>query len=210
MSCLTTKPTKWLCAQRRLRSAWASTQSDQSSLSAWRKLGSLATDAQADLSLRWVHSHFVGFVTRQLILEVSSYQKSASFTNQLSWPPLFKFGFGFYSMPRLFYSFWAKSIVRWHKNMRSPRKNTWPPASRTWLVRMWPELGSIPQWWDEMTSDLERWRLASLTTRQQGPPFLSLLTALIQCINLLEGKGRVEFFSVQSLSLFTLQCHTIF
>ena len=27
-----TKPTKWLCAQQRLRSAWASTQSDQSSL----------------------------------------------------------------------------------------------------------------------------------------------------------------------------------
>ena len=40
-----TKPTKWLCAQQRLRSAWASAQSDQSSLSlsAWRKLGSLAT-----------------------------------------------------------------------------------------------------------------------------------------------------------------------
>ena len=61
------------------RSAWASAQSDQSSLSAWRKLGSLAThwvhsedwsdwvDAQADLSLRWVHSHFVGFVMRRLI-----------------------------------------------------------------------------------------------------------------------------------------------
>ena len=29
-----------LCTQQRLRSAWASTQSDQSSLSAWRKLGS--------------------------------------------------------------------------------------------------------------------------------------------------------------------------
>ena len=27
---LVTKPTKWLCAQRRLRSAWASAQSDQS------------------------------------------------------------------------------------------------------------------------------------------------------------------------------------
>ena len=27
---LVTKPTKWLCAQQRLRSAWASTQSDQS------------------------------------------------------------------------------------------------------------------------------------------------------------------------------------
>ena len=29
-SCLVTKPSKWLCAQRRLRSAWASVQSDQS------------------------------------------------------------------------------------------------------------------------------------------------------------------------------------
>ena len=34
MSHLMTKPTKWLCAQRRLRSAWASAQSDQSSLCA--------------------------------------------------------------------------------------------------------------------------------------------------------------------------------
>ena len=38
-----TKPTKWPCAQRRLRPAWASAQSDQSSLSAWRQLGSFAT-----------------------------------------------------------------------------------------------------------------------------------------------------------------------
>ena len=37
-----TKPTKWLCAQRRLRSAWAPSLM-KSSLSAWRKLGSLAT-----------------------------------------------------------------------------------------------------------------------------------------------------------------------
>ena len=38
------KPTKWVCAQRRLRSAWASAQSDQkSSLSTWSNLGSLAT-----------------------------------------------------------------------------------------------------------------------------------------------------------------------
>ena len=39
-----TKPTKRLCAQRKLRSAWSS----QSSLSAWRKEGSLAT--------HWAHS----------------------------------------------------------------------------------------------------------------------------------------------------------
>ena len=70
---LMTKPTKWLCAQRRLRSAWASTQSDQSLLSTWRKLGSLAThwahsedwsdwtDVQADLSLRWAHISFCLF-----------------------------------------------------------------------------------------------------------------------------------------------------
>ena len=66
------------CVQQRLRSAWASTQSDQSLLSAWRKLGSLAThwvhselwsdwaDAH-DLSLHWTHSHIVGFVMRWLI-----------------------------------------------------------------------------------------------------------------------------------------------
>ena len=62
MSRLMTKTTKWLCAQRRLRSNWASAQSDQktqinlgicpvwseSSLSARRKLGSLAT--------HWAHS----------------------------------------------------------------------------------------------------------------------------------------------------------
>ena len=34
LSRLMTKPTKWLCAQRRLRSAWASAQSDQSTLCA--------------------------------------------------------------------------------------------------------------------------------------------------------------------------------
>ena len=37
-----------MCTKRRLRSAWASAQSDQSSLSAWRKLGYLAT--------HWAHS----------------------------------------------------------------------------------------------------------------------------------------------------------
>ena len=57
-----------------IRPVWS-----ESSLSAWRKLGPLAThwahsedwsewaDAQADLSLRWAHSHIVGFVTRRLI-----------------------------------------------------------------------------------------------------------------------------------------------
>ena len=38
------------------------------------------------------------------------------------------------SSSRLFHPLWAKSVVRWGKNGRSPRKTTWPPASRTWFV----------------------------------------------------------------------------
>ena len=50
MSHLMIKPTKWVCAQQRLRSVWASK---------WR-LWSDWADAQADLSPQWAHSHFVG------------------------------------------------------------------------------------------------------------------------------------------------------
>ena len=70
-----------MCAQRRLSSAWAFAQSDQSSLSAWRKLVSLATNwAHSESSdqtgrmprLIWVFAghtwHFIGFVTRRPIL----------------------------------------------------------------------------------------------------------------------------------------------
>ena len=49
-----TKLTKWLCVQRRLRSHWV--------------------DAQADLSLRWVHTHFVGFVMSWLIYAITTSQ----------------------------------------------------------------------------------------------------------------------------------------
>ena len=78
-----TKPTKWLRAQRRqislaIRPIWL-----ESSLSAWRNLGSLAThsahyedwsdwaNAQADTSLRWAHTHFVGFVMSWLKYQIS-------------------------------------------------------------------------------------------------------------------------------------------
>ena len=73
-----------LCAKRRLRSDSASDQSDQSSLSPWSCIGSLATlertaktlisraHARADLSLRWAHmSCFVSFV----VLWLSCYLK---------------------------------------------------------------------------------------------------------------------------------------
>ena len=69
-----------LCAQRILRSAWASAQSEQSLLSAWRKVGSLAThkvhSKDYDQTVRMPRlisvfigrtRHFVGFVMLWLI-----------------------------------------------------------------------------------------------------------------------------------------------
>ena len=123
-----TKPTKWVCApQRRLRSAWASAQSDQSSLSAWRNLGPLAThwahsensdqtgwsEGQADPSLCWVHTHFVGFVMRWPQSEPKS-----EFIFSVLWKSWclqtasqgIIFVVEFYSPPRLCCSLQAKSI----------------------------------------------------------------------------------------------------
>ena len=94
-----TKPTMWLCAQRRLRSAWASAQSDQSLSFALKwvakdtsflhadsedsdqpGLWSDWADAQADLSLRWAPTHFVGFVTRQLIFEQAGLRHTSNWS----------------------------------------------------------------------------------------------------------------------------------
>ena len=51
----------WVFAVR-MKKAWALSYP----LSAQRRLWSDWADAQADLSLRWMHSHFVGFVVRRL------------------------------------------------------------------------------------------------------------------------------------------------
>ena len=83
---------------RRLRSAGASTQSGQSSLSTWKYIGFLAShwahcidwsdwaDAQADLSLLWVHRSFcVFFFMKQLpwfwwhMASLSKWQKMTVF-----------------------------------------------------------------------------------------------------------------------------------
>ena len=79
ISHLTTKPTKWLCAQRRVRSAWASAQSDQSSLCAqWVAKDPSFLHADSEDSdqtgwmprLIWVFAgrtcHFVDFDMRRL------------------------------------------------------------------------------------------------------------------------------------------------
>ena len=72
--------------------------------------------------------------------------------------------FGFYCPSRLVHSFWAEPItrwgVRWGENGRSPRKkNTWPSASRTWLV------SHVIRARLEPTAARWRQRSESLTTR---------------------------------------------
>ena len=66
-----TNTAKWLWAQRRLRSAWAVRMKKAwvlgYPLSVQRRLWSDRTYAQADLSLCWGHTHFVGFVMSWLI-----------------------------------------------------------------------------------------------------------------------------------------------
>ena len=66
-----TKPTKWLCGQRRCKSAWAFARSDHSLQCALIKESSFlhadsddwsnSKDAQADLSLHWAHKPFCWF-----------------------------------------------------------------------------------------------------------------------------------------------------
>ena len=72
MSHLMTKPTMWLCAQRRLTSAWASAQSDQSlhcpheeNLDPQLPIERTAETDQTGGGC-WAHSHFIGFVMRRL------------------------------------------------------------------------------------------------------------------------------------------------
>ena len=82
------KPTKWVCAQRRLRSAWASIQSDQSSLSAWRKLWSLATHwARSEDSDQtgWMPRLIWVFAGRTLISLVLSCRGSNTFQHPHSY-----------------------------------------------------------------------------------------------------------------------------
>ena len=77
-----TKQTEWLCAQRRLRSSWTSAQSDQSSLPAWRNLGSLTTywahSEDSDQTGRMPRLIWV-FAGHTLILLVLTYRGSNGF-----------------------------------------------------------------------------------------------------------------------------------
>ena len=116
-------------AHRRLRSAWEYAQSDQSSLSAWRKLVSLAThwvhsidwtdwvDAQADLSLRWVHTSLSWFchVVAQMLNSspfLSFWQYCCKGISQLTYSPSPNAcGWG-RNVNSLFYVSWSRLNLR--------------------------------------------------------------------------------------------------
>ena len=90
-----TKPIKWhICPAKTQISLGIRPDWSESSLSAWRKVGSLAThwahsedwsdwaDAQADLSLRWAHTHFVGFVMSRPICTLNT----ITFASEVKYP----------------------------------------------------------------------------------------------------------------------------
>ena len=101
------KTNKMMCALQRLRSALASVQSDQSTLSAWRSLGFLAThwmqseDSDQTVWMRrliWVFagcsSHFVGFVMlHNIILYHETWLEWSFLMPDIAWINL-KFIFG--------------------------------------------------------------------------------------------------------------------
>ena len=68
---------------------------------------------------------------------------------------IYYFLFKFYVRSRLFHSFWAESNVNWGKTRRSPRKNIWPPVSKTCLV-LHVTRARLNLHSDEITGDLER------------------------------------------------------
>ena len=94
-----TKPTKWVCPAKtqislgirpvwsvfavRMKKAWVLSYP----LSTQRRLWSDWADAQADLSLRWAHTHFVDFVMSWLILNGWNEQESMSSAG-LEWPEM--------------------------------------------------------------------------------------------------------------------------
>ena len=100
-----------------------------------------------------------------------------------------------YSLLRLFHSIWAEPILRCGENGWSLRKNTRKQNLAC--------LTCYPSWaWThsyEMTSDLECWRLMTLTTKPQGPPSLLLTGGMaIVCVCVFGFNVAFNNFSVIS------------
>ena len=70
----------------RMKKAWVLSYP----LNAQRRLGSDWADAQADLSLRWAHSHFVSFVMSWLIYTIYTVLVTSGLTHFRIREPIFK------------------------------------------------------------------------------------------------------------------------
>ena len=138
---LMTKPTKWLCVQRRLRSACTSAQFDQSSpcvlwvakdpafLHVDSEGWSDWADAQPDLSLRWAHGHgnFVGLSWGGsfgfMFSEASRRPKSPSITSRYwcrLWNQFSAYISGLSSGHNFRYpSFVNIKDIKWHRGLTS-------------------------------------------------------------------------------------------
>ena len=129
------KPTTWpVCQARRLRSALASAQSDQSLASAWKKLRSLPTHE--------AHTKDSG--------GCSGWSNSSKVAQVIFFFPFFFFYLDFTARQDYFTHFELKQFQVGQKR-EVPEKKQQPdhPQSELGVSHIWPELGSNPQLWDD-------------------------------------------------------------
>ena len=155
-----TKSIKWVCAQQRLRSAWASAQSHQSLLCThwiakdprFHHVDSENSDqAQADLSIRSAHTHFVGFVMLWLMFSLareSAISLSGFWIDRAKWRPHGGFSFTiasrgtatvFLTKKKQSYSasVYLNFTVLLTQNTCSPNCNK-PEHGKIWIIKLTP------------------------------------------------------------------------
>ena len=96
--------------------------------------------------------------------------------------------FGFYSLSRLFHSFWAKIIISWGENGRSPRKKTWPPPAELGLSHMWLKLSSNPQRWED--KQFRALKISGFNHSATGSAFSVILTTVLSLNILTDGSAQ--------------------
>ena len=135
--------TTWVCAQRKLRSAWA-----ESSLSAWRKPGSLAThwahSEDSDQTRRMPRLIWV-FAGRTLILLVLSCRGSFVLANSWKWECFFFFFF-FRKISKISEKVWRFLWLRWFGKSFCwmPRQNG--SLNLGWKLKCWLLCKSFECW----------------------------------------------------------------
>ena len=111
-------------------------------LSAQRRLWSDWEDAQADLSLPWAHTHFVGFVMSQLIFKYV--------WNQTPFIPPYPEWKLSGTQPYWIKMIWVVSCQNQHNGMCAQQRQISLGICRVWSgspLSAWRKLGSLPTHW---------------------------------------------------------------